>query len=92
VFAFVRRGESPDALVLVVSNFTPVVQQDYRLGVPRPGVWRECINTDSAYYGGSNVGAPFGEITAEDRPWNDRPHSIVLALPPLATVFLEWKA
>jgi len=92
VFAFVRRGESPDALVLVVSNFTPVVQQGYRLGVPRPGVWRERINTDSAHYGGSNVGAPFGEITAEDSPWNGRAQSIVLALPPLATVFFEWTA
>jgi 1,4-alpha-glucan branching enzyme len=92
VFAFVRRGESPDRIVLVVSNFTPVVQHGYRLGVPQPGVWRERINTDSVHYGGSNVGAPFGEITAEDRPWNGRPHSIALALPPLATVFLEWTA
>jgi len=92
VFAFVRRGESPDRLVLVVANFTPVVQHGYRLGVPRPGVWRERLNTDSAFYGGSNVGTPFGEITAQARPWNGRAHSIELALPPLATVFLEWTA
>jgi 1,4-alpha-glucan branching enzyme len=92
VFAFVRRGEDADRQVLVVSNFTPVVQHGYRVGVPRPGIWHERLNTDSAYYGGSNVGAPFGEITATDRPWNGRPHSIDLDLPPLATVFLEWTA
>jgi 1,4-alpha-glucan branching enzyme len=92
VLAFVRRGADPDGLVLVVSNLTPVVQQDYRLGVPRLGAWRERINTDSAYYGGSNVGTAFGELTAEPQPWNGQAQSLVLALPPLATVFFEWTA
>jgi 1,4-alpha-glucan branching enzyme len=89
VLAFVRRGADPGALVLVACNFTPVVQRAYRLGVPRAGVWRERINTDSAYYGGSDVGTPYGEITAEARPAHGRGHSLELDLPPLATVFLE---
>jgi 1,4-alpha-glucan branching enzyme len=92
VLAFVRRGASPDRLVLVVCNFTPVVQHDYRLGVPRLGVWRERINTDSEHYGGSNVGTVFGELTAQAVPWHGQAQSLVLVLPPLATVFFEWIA
>jgi 1,4-alpha-glucan branching enzyme len=92
VLAFLRRGERPDGVVLVVCNFTPAVQSGYRVGVPRPGVWRERINTDSAYYGGSNVGTAFGELTADPSPWNGRPYSIAFDLPPLATVLFEWTA
>ena len=71
--------------VLVVCNFTPTVHHAYRVGVPRAGQWVERLNTDSVHYGGSNVGAPFGEITAQPRPAHGRPYSIELALPPLAT-------
>ena len=92
VLSFVRRGREPTSLVLVVCNFTPVVQHGHRLGVPQPGVWRERINTDSMHYGGSNVGTLFGEITAEARPWHGRAQSIELTLAPLATIFFEWKA
>ena len=83
---------SIDRFVLVACNFTPEVQRGYRLGVPRAGVWRERLNTDSVHYGGSNVGSPFGEITAEPQPWHGREQSIALDLPPLATVFYEWTA
>jgi 1,4-alpha-glucan branching enzyme len=58
--------------------------------VPRAGRWRECINTDSVHYGGSNVGTPFGEAGSVDVPSHGRPQSIVLTLPPLATVMLQW--
>jgi len=91
VLAFVRRGRSAESFVVVVCNFTPVPHAQYRIGVPRPGVYRERINTDSTYYGGSNVGTPYGEVTAEVVPWHGRPQSIALTLPPLATVFFEWK-
>ena len=90
--AFVRRGAGEDSLVLVVANFTPVVQRAWRVGVPRPGVWRERLNTDSAHYGGSDVGTPYGEVTAEARPAHGRPQSIEFDLPPLATVFFEWRS
>ena len=61
-----------------------------RLGVPRPGTWRERFNTDAAAYGGSNVGTPLGAADAQPVPWHGKPWSIVVDLPPLATVMLEW--
>jgi 1,4-alpha-glucan branching enzyme len=92
VLAFARHGNAPGSMVVVVCNFTPMVHQDYRVGVPRAGVYVECINTDSAHYGGSNVGAPFGEITAEPIGWHGKSHSLQLTLPPLATIIFEWTA
>jgi len=89
VFAFVRRGEEYDPAMLVVCHFTPVVREHYRLGVPAAGVYRECLNTDSEYYGGSNCGTTFGLATSEPVPAHGCENSIVLRLPPLATVFLE---
>ena len=91
VVSFVRRGADAGSLVVVISNFTPVVHHDYRLGVPNAGIYRERINTDSEHYGGSNVGAPFGEITAEPLPWLGKPYSLHLSLPPLATVIFTWQ-
>ncbi len=92
VLGFVRRGADPGSFILVVCNFTPTVQTAYRVGVPQPGDYRERLNTDSAHYGGSNAGTPLGAATAEPIPWHGQRHSIVLTLPPLATVFLEWTA
>jgi 1,4-alpha-glucan branching enzyme len=89
VYAWLRRGKNHTSLMLVVSNFTPVVKHDFRVGVPELGIYRERLNTDSQHYGGSNVGAPFGQATAQAVPWNGQPYSIALSLPPLATVFLE---
>jgi 1,4-alpha-glucan branching enzyme len=88
VIAFVRRDRGAGQ-VAVVCNFTPVVRHGYRIGVPAPGAWRERINTDSAHYGGSNVGAPWGVLDAQPVPAHGRGWSIVLTLPPLAAVFLE---
>ena len=92
VLAFVRRGLDTQHFILVACNFTPAVQTAYRIGVPQPGEYRERLNTDSAHYGGSNLGTPLGAATAEPLPWHGQPHSVVLMLPPLATVFLEWTA
>jgi 1,4-alpha-glucan branching enzyme len=92
VLSFIRRGTAADSLVAVVCNFTPMVQHRYRIGVPQAGNYKERLNTDSEHYGGSNVGAPFGEITAEAVPLHGRPYSIELALPPLAAIFFEWTA
>ena len=90
VLAFVRHGNGDARPVLVVCNFTPAVHQHYRVGVPRAGSWTERLNTDSAHYGGSNVGQPLGAVRAEALPAHGRLQSITLTLPPLATVFLEW--
>lgn len=92
VLSFIRRGLDASTLVLVVCNFTPTVQTAYRIGVPQPGDYRERLNTDSEHYGGSNAGTPLGRATAEPVGWHGHAQSIVLTLPPLATVFLEWTA
>ena len=64
----------------------------YRVGVPRPGRWVERLNTDSSHYGGSHVGTPLGAAQAETVSAHGRPQSLLLNLPPLASVFLEWTA
>lgn len=87
--SFARRSES-GTFMLLVCNFTPNVWYDYRMGVPQPGNYREALNSDSECYGGSNVRAITGQVTAEDIHWNGRAQSIVLTLPPLAAVFIEW--
>jgi len=92
VLSFVRRGAGADSLLLVVCNFAPTVHHGFRVGVPAAGTWRERLNTDSLHYGGSNVGTPLGAAASEAVQWNGRPQSIMLTLPPLATVMLEWTA
>jgi 1,4-alpha-glucan branching enzyme len=92
VFSFVRFGRDADALMLVVSNFTPTVHRGFRLGVPRSGEWRERLNTDSAHYGGSDVGTPLAVARAEPVPSHGQAQSVLIDLPPLATVFFEWVA
>ncbi len=92
IVVFTRHGHDPDALTLVLCHFTPQVHRHYRVGVPRPGRYRERLNTDSAHYGGSNVGSPYGEVLAEAVPCHGRSHSVVLTVPPLAMVAYEWSA
>ena len=91
LLSFVRKGADGQGLVVVVCNFTPMPQRGLRLGVPKPGTYRECLNTDSAHYGGGNVGTPLGAATSEPVQSDGRPQSIVIDLPPLATVMFEWK-
>ncbi|MBS1207969.1 MAG: glgB [Proteobacteria bacterium] len=92
VVSFVRYGQGDAPPVVVVSNFTPTVHRRFRLGVPRAGRYVERINTDSEYYGGSNVGTPFSAATTEDIPVSGKPCSILIDLPPLATVIFAWQA
>ncbi|HMM84146.1 1,4-alpha-glucan branching protein GlgB [Azohydromonas sp.] len=88
VFAWVRRDDA-GGMVIVVANFTPVPRRGYRLGVPDgAAAWRELLNTDSAYYGGSNLGNGGHALAVGDEPAHGRGRSIVLDLPPLATLFL----
>jgi len=91
LLSFVRHGRDGQR-VLVLSNFSPVVHNGLRLGVPAAGTWRERLNTDSAYYGGSNVGTPMAAATSQAVASHGRADSIVITVPPLATVFYEWTA
>ncbi|MGV1003959.1 MAG: 1,4-alpha-glucan branching protein GlgB [Candidatus Nanopelagicales bacterium] len=72
-----------------ITNFSPVVRESYRLGLPNTGYWAEALNTDAAEYGGSGVGN-LGGVTAEEIPWHGRPASAEITLPPLATVWLRY--
>jgi 1,4-alpha-glucan branching enzyme len=85
---FLRKGRSPDDIIVVACNFTPVPRQNYRVGVPRGGFWREILNTDAAGYGGTGQGN-LGGVEAAPIPYHGRPHSLNLTLPPLAAVFLK---
>jgi 1,4-alpha-glucan branching enzyme len=85
VLAFERKGRSAAAQILVAINATPVVRYGYRLGVPVSGAFRELLNTDSAHYGGSNVGNE-GAVVSEAIPAHGRAQSLALTLPPLAAV------
>jgi 1,4-alpha-glucan branching enzyme len=87
VLSFMRRGRSPDAVVVVVCNFTPVPRRQYRVGVPLAGWWRELLNSDAVEYGGEGWGNP-GGVEASPVPWHGQPYSVVLTLPPLAVLFL----
>jgi 1,4-alpha-glucan branching enzyme len=87
VFAFLRLAED-GAPVLVVSNFTPVPRNGYRVGVPIGGTWREIINSDAADYGGSGIGNS-GAVDADAVPAHGEPASLLLTLPPLATIMLR---
>jgi 1,4-alpha-glucan branching enzyme len=88
VFAYLRLGAEGDAPVLVVCNFTPVPRYGYRVGVPQGGAWREILNSDAAIYGGSNLGNG-GVVEAEAVASHGLPASLVLTLPPLATLILK---
>ncbi|MET9736384.1 1,4-alpha-glucan branching enzyme [Streptomyces sp. NPDC006458] len=88
VLAFLRLDAEGTPL-LSVSNFSPVVRHDYRLGVPDEALgWQEVLNTDSARYGGSGLTHP-DPLKPEPQPAQGRPASIRLTLPPLATVWLR---
>jgi 1,4-alpha-glucan branching enzyme len=88
VFAYLRLGEDGDPPVLAVCNFTPVPRYDYRLGVPVGGMWREIVNTDAQLYGGSGLGNG-GQVQAADIPSHGHHASLLLTLPPLATLILR---
>jgi len=76
--------------VLAVSNLTPVPRHGYRVGVPAAGDWQECLNSDAAIYGGSNLGNGGGAHT-EAIPAHGQPVSLRLTLPPLATLILRLR-
>jgi 1,4-alpha-glucan branching enzyme len=85
---FLRRGRSQKGQMLIVANFTPVPHQDYRVGVPVGGFWRELLNSDARDYWGSGVGNG-GGVEATSTPAHGRPWSLCLTLPPLGIVFFR---
>ena len=86
VLSFLRKDRD-GGVVLVVCNFTPVVRENYQVGVPSGGWWRECLNSDAPLYGGSGQGN-LGGVESAPVPAHGRYHSLMLRLPPLGAVFL----
>ncbi len=92
VISFVRRGSRSEDEIVVVCNFTPNPRDEYRIGVPRSGTYREILNTDWSEFGGSGISAVVeGTVNAEQIYSHGREHSIALRLPPLGVVFLKMQ-
>jgi len=91
LLAYLRKARNADDHVVVCANFTPVVHESYRVGVPANRYYSEVLNSDSTYYGGSNVGNFLG-AQAEPIEAQGRPQSIVINLPPLAVTVLKPQA
>jgi 1,4-alpha-glucan branching enzyme len=91
LIAYMRIAPASDRRVICVCNLSPVPRVGYRLGLPRPGFYRELLNTDSALYAGSNLGNA-GGVHAEPHPWREFAWSAPVTVPPLATVWFEAPA
>ncbi len=87
VLAFARQSRDGERVLVFVANLSPVPRANYRLGLPRACRWKEALNTDSTFYGGSDVGN-LGGVEPEPIPWNGQPVSAEVTLPPLAAMWL----
>jgi 1,4-alpha-glucan branching enzyme len=89
VMTFIRKGNNPKDDVIVVCNFTQVVRENYRIGVPKKGKLTEIFNSDSSVYGGSGVKNP-KKLTVEALPYDGRDYSVELLLPPLSVTVYKY--
>lgn len=88
VISYIRKGHNPNDYLLVISNFTPVVRKDYRVGVNEDCGYQEIFNSDDVNYWGTGVKNE-GVIYSEAQDWNMKPRSIKVTLPALSTVVLK---
>jgi 1,4-alpha-glucan branching enzyme len=88
IVAFIRKAKAPQDHLIVVANFTPMVREGYRVGVPELCTYREVLNSDSTHYFGSNVGNGLG-LPAQELKWQSQPYSIEMTVPPLGIVVLK---
>jgi 1,4-alpha-glucan branching enzyme len=86
VLAFIRR-EQNDA-VICVFNFTPAPLENYVIGVPEAGSYKEIFNSDAAWYGGTDVGNG-GIVDSKKQQEHGFEHTLTITIPPLAALFLE---
>lgn len=91
VLSYLRKAKNPQDNVVVVLNFTPVPRENYRVGVPAPGFYKEILNSDSEMYGGSNLGNG-GGVHTDCISWMGKSHSLNLTLPPLSAVVFKPQA
>ncbi len=88
IISYLRKNKDNSKYMATILNLTPVVRENYRIGVPEKGFYKETINTDSSYYGGSGIGNLGGKNT-EDIPFHGRPYSINITLPPLSGIIFN---
>lgn len=89
VFAWIRKGASPSDQLLFIANFTPLVRENYRIGVSKPGYYQEVFNSDNLRYGGADV-IHLEEIESYPIPKHGHMHSLPLTLPPLGVIILSY--
>jgi 1,4-alpha-glucan branching enzyme len=88
VLAFRRVAPSNGKEIICVGNFSPLIREGHRIGLPRKGSYRQILNTDSEKYAGGGVGV-VKSIKAEKTAWQGMDYSAAITLPPLATVWFE---
>ncbi|MBE6452353.1 MAG: 1,4-alpha-glucan branching protein GlgB [Alphaproteobacteria bacterium] len=88
IISYMRKGYAPGDYLLVISNFTPVVRENYRIGVPENCRYQEIFNSDDVNYWGSGVKNE-GFMQATEGEWNGKPYSISLRVPPLSTIVIK---
>lgn len=86
VLSYIRKGENES--IIVILNFTPVIRENYRIGVPGNGQYEVILNSDSDYYSGSNAGSP-SIISSDEMAWMNQPASLEATLPPLAGLIIK---
>ncbi|MBV9264667.1 MAG: alpha amylase C-terminal domain-containing protein, partial [Acidobacteriaceae bacterium] len=89
IVVFLRKGGNEDQQIIVVCHFSPVPIENYRIGAPRRGFWREFLNTDAVQYGGSGRGN-YGGVRTVPIPLHDRNYSLTVNVPPLAVLYFKW--
>ena len=90
ILSFLRNGRSVEEKIAVICNFSPVPRDNYRIGIPRRGFWKEILNTDAPQYGGTGRGN-FGGTNAVPIPLHGRSHSLTVNVPPLGVVYFRWE-
>jgi 1,4-alpha-glucan branching enzyme len=92
VISFLRRGDKPEEVYLVVGHYTPNLRKSYRVGVPFEGFWEEKLNSAADVYGGSGQGNAGGVQTkVPEKDWDGQPYYVELILPPNSTLVFKYK-
>lgn len=89
VISWIRKGKEDQEQLIFIANFSPLALENYRVGMPRMGFYKELLNTDNMYYGGSDV-LNHADLETAPIPANGRSHSLPLVLPPLGLVILKF--
>ena len=91
IFTWLRFDGAGGAPIAVLCNFTPIPREAVLIGLPRPGIWREVLNSDALEFGGSGRGN-LGKVKARALPAFGQPASARVFLPPLCTIYLAPEA